>query len=224
MLIVSKFHDYYDTAIGMGVDTECVFERKRHEEKISKDVDLLTIIDTQKKDINYLIEPFLIGFAGEFYPGVKVTKTYMEGILLCNEDFTTYKLSEWYDFLISEDILKPTRKWSYWKDIQTHKNAEEFFNPNSWKTYEKFFRKYNTPIFALVPHGKKRSGTDIIVNPVLLWYKFGRIKDAYTAFQDIHMYISGVLGVGERKMIELSDTDKRDKKGFDIFSFKKRKK
>ena len=28
MLIISKFHDYYDSAIAYGVDKECVYNRK----------------------------------------------------------------------------------------------------------------------------------------------------------------------------------------------------
>ncbi|MBI2433967.1 MAG: hypothetical protein HYV26_13955 [Candidatus Hydrogenedentes bacterium] len=48
------------------------------------------------------------------------------------------------------------------------------------------------------------------------------IKDAVTAFQEIHMYISGVLGVSANPTVTLSDTMIQAKHGFDSeFSFRK---
>ena len=47
--------------------------------------------------------------------------------------------------------------------------------------------------------------------------------DAYGIYQEIEMYMGGVLGSQEKETIEISDKDKRDSKGFDNYSFKKRK-
>jgi len=43
----------------------------------------------------------------------------------------------------------------------------------------------------------------------------------YMAYQEIAMYISGVLGIGEPDTLEISDEDMRDEKGFFDMSFKK---
>lgn len=224
MLIISKFHDYYDTAISMGIDKECVFNRQRHEEKMTIRMEAIHLEEVKAFNRGYTIDPFVIGFAGEFYPGVKIIKTWMQGFSLQNSEDYFYNVTEWEEYLSRESIVLPHSRWNFYKNIRSLRQADEFFNPKTWTKQSGLFRKYNTPIFVMSSHGKNSSDTDIIINPTLMWYRFGKVKDAYTAFQDIHMYISGVLGVGERKMIQLSDEDKRDKKGFDIFSFKKRKK
>jgi len=56
---------------------------------------------------------------------------------------------------------------------------------------------------------------------MLKQYAFARMADPFTAFQEIQMYISGVLGTNENDMVQISDTDMRDAKGHDNMSFKK---
>jgi len=65
MLIVSKFHDYYDTAMGMGIDKTCVYNR--------------TTIETLSHSKRYVFEEYRqghymfqltrykIGFCGVIY-------------------------------------------------------------------------------------------------------------------------------------------------------------
>ena len=57
-------------------------------------------------------------------------------------------------------------------------------------------------------------------NPVLKDFQFFRAVSTYQAFQEISMYISGVIGVGEKNTVTISDKDMRDAKGFDDWSFK----
>ena len=51
--------------------------------------------------------------------------------------------------------------------------------------------------------------------------RINRIKNSYSAFQDIYMYISGVLGNTEKNMVQISDKDMLYKRGFNKWSFKK---
>jgi hypothetical protein len=85
MLIVSKFHDYYDTAIGFdGVDKTCVYNRVPKVE-ISKEVSKIfeikmnswrdgpyqyKVYSSEHKmgSINEII-PFVVGFCGKTYVG-----------------------------------------------------------------------------------------------------------------------------------------------------------
>jgi hypothetical protein len=56
-------------------------------------------------------------------------------------------------------------------------------------------------------------------------WEFYKIKDVYTAFQDISMYISGVLGTQSPELIKIDNNTKIHKHGFDVKkSFRKRKK
>lgn len=50
---------------------------------------------------------------------------------------------------------------------------------------------------------------------------FGKIMDPYQVFQEISMWIGGVLPKTEQPMYQLSDKEKIDKHGFDKWSFRK---
>lgn len=52
-------------------------------------------------------------------------------------------------------------------------------------------------------------------------YAFYKFFDTYTAFQEIHMYLGGVLGFGNPHVPVPDDKTTRDIKGFDNWSFKK---
>lgn len=51
--------------------------------------------------------------------------------------------------------------------------------------------------------------------------KFFKVKDPYTAFQELDMYISGVLGQQAKEVINISDKDRIVQHGFDNSSFRK---
>ena len=53
-------------------------------------------------------------------------------------------------------------------------------------------------------------------------YRFVQIKDPPTAFQDIFMYIAGVIGITEPVTVKISDKELAKKKGHDgKYSFRK---
>lgn len=52
-------------------------------------------------------------------------------------------------------------------------------------------------------------------------FRFYKVKDSYTAFQELDMYISGVLGQQAKEMVNISDKDRIYQHGFDGYSFKK---
>ena len=59
-------------------------------------------------------------------------------------------------------------------------------------------------------------------NPILKDYDFQKIVDPYTAFQEIQMYISGVLSTGDKNpQWPISDKLKAESKGFNDLSFRR---
>lgn len=64
------------------------------------------------------------------------------------------------------------------------------------------------------------SGT-IESNVNLKELQFQKIVDPYTAFQEISMFIGGVLGNPEKEMTELTEKDRINQHGFDKWSFRK---
>ena len=60
------------------------------------------------------------------------------------------------------------------------------------------------------------------INPLLKDYQFYKVYDAVQTFQEIQMFISGVLGNKEKEIIEVADKYKITQHGFDKkWSFRK---
>ena len=95
------------------------------------------------------------------------------------------------------------------------------------------FKRLNTPVFSipfshhLSQYEQKYRGLHapkFTVNPNLTAFRFFKYKDAFTTFQEIQSYLSGVLGSPEKELIEVSDRSKIIKSGFDLkTSFRNRK-
>lgn len=109
------------------------------------------------------------------------------------------------------EMLEDGYSW-YRKDVQAN-FAEDLKNP----ALLKIFVEKHTPVFiygdCLDGEYKTGKSKELIINPKLQDWGFQSVKDPVTAFQDIFMYISGVLGVDAPKMIEISDKEKAKKKG-----------
>ena len=88
------------------------------------------------------------------------------------------------------------------------------------------FRKYNTPAFVYdCDWSEDNYGGNyrhnFTINPKLKDLQFYKVFDAFTAFQELQMFISGVLGTGEKELIEIEDKYKIGQHGFDKWSFRK---
>ena len=223
MLIISKHKDYYDGVVGtMGVDKSIVFERTTNEIDNSKKIPkpfrknirwddkskLIQRFTYKSLDEKYLnASHFIIGFCGKLYLGFKMEyenphKRYHNDNLI---EFS-------YDVEKFKTHFKPT--WS-------------FTDFNEFVEYVKNFdcidihRELNTPIFVYDTDIFTHKNT-FIVNPILKEFNFYKVFDSFTAFQEIQMYIGGVLGVGENPTIEVSDKHKITSRGFDYkWSFRK---
>lgn len=216
MLIVSKFRDYYDTAIAFGVDKTIVYERNT--EKIDEKKNRWRYRHESKgtKKYNYTSDTLTIGFCGNIHPVVRIDKqnrNVFSTDYLKHEYFFFYDHGSMMKFIEGEGVSDSGR-WGRWEPFTL---GIEYFNPTSERhtkmKLDKLFIEHKVPVFLL-------SNEKLILNPVLKDYKFAKIKDPFTAFQDIMQYISGVLGVGTPEMVNISNEDMRDKKGFDDWSFK----
>ena len=228
MLIISKHKDYYDSAVGMGIDKTIVYERTSSQINPPPEIyDLFGMghYDMTGRGITYQYyyttrtneqdkcELIYIGFCGKLYVGFKFTE--MVGDI--NKTEMTYDINE----------VK--------KKLNLHKKSTELKTLNNLLLKVasldpmEIFRKYNTPIFAFgfgVDHivdYRSRVLESFFVNPILLNYQFAKVFDPYTAFQEIQMFISGTLGVRE-KMTEtkMKEKDKIAQHGMDKWSFRRK--
>lgn len=226
MRIISKFKDYYDSAASFGVDFECVFER------VSKTLPFKFDRNQYTKSPKYpfpvlsfhdprsyhspTLYPQVLGFCGKLIPFIEVRKVGEPSRFIYSEaEFLEEKESNW---AISES------SWSF-KDnsfsVNSIAGVKKFFSYD-FKELEIFFTKYHTPIFIYRTQKDRYSNDlEIELNPKLAEIDFYRIKDAPTTFQEIFMFLSGVLGKVEKDTVNISDQDKIKQHGFDKWSFRK---
>ncbi len=216
MRIISKFHDYYDLGLSYGIDKTLIFKRVKEETNYNIP-DLEKIIDENKFLYSLChhafgaktrkFNPIFIGFCGRLIPCMHYRLEY-KGFV--KEDYLyTYK-----SFMKIWKKYKKKKRWLYPKDEM----YETFFGLKIYR--DDIFFDLKTPIFIWEKVDKKYV---ITKNPCLKDFKFTGIMDPYTVFQEISMYLGGVLGIGEKPIAKISNKEMIEQKGFDYkWSFRKR--
>lgn len=234
MLIVSKFHDFYDTASIYGIDKTCVYNRKEESVKIERpywhsknSVSLpngnrFELYRTGGSDngfpMGWDVNRILIGFCGKFYPVVSIKINTLKEV---NKKFFFYNAKDFNAFMDIRQITSSKKSYyspTYNKyNLDHSKGVEAFFDGIEEMNikYQELFHAFKSPVFAI--HGLK-----IILNPSLKSYGFMKQKDPQTSFQDIYMFLSGVLGSPPPKKEKIDDKIMAASKGHDgPYSFKK---
>lgn len=233
MLIIKKKSDkdYYDGVVStMGVDKTLVYNRQIIEVKKEDTPILFKGIKFRNYHLNYLnrgsiliknntdydfYSLFIIGFCGKLYTGWKL-----------------YKISD--SGYNSELNIDYSYDLEYMKSILKSQSLDDLVeNYNYMKNYDavEIFRQFNTPVFVynvdfsksfLNKNAYRISGEPkFIINPILKDYQFYKVFDAFQTFQEIQMYLGGVLGRGEKEIVEVEDKYRIAQHGFDKWSFRK---
>lgn len=231
MLIISKFHDYYDHVQQAGVDKSVVLHRKQEYVSIPKGLRQLPceLARVATKENAFKYNSFREGrvynldwlyFCGKAYPCITSHFVNEDGGV---SDFKKHTIQE------LESIIPKTSKYykKSWDMDMTPQQTVHAAYSGSREVQTDIFRELNVPYFSIVSVKDNRYRDSYsrmaLLYPNLTNYTAYLNMDAYTTYQEIEMYCSGVLGVGEPDTIEVSDISKRDSKGFDKFSFKHRK-
>jgi hypothetical protein len=220
MLIQSSFSDYYDGVASSGIDTTVRYHRET---------------STIKAVSSFLLDHLpqhLPGSSTDFpendysQPAItaRFNPTCYFGIIgFCGNSIVYAHDRQAYYFGEEISVLS----WSNRKRARkpSHRQVvDECIQRFHGKSDHALFQKFDAPIFItdVIAHPSdyefKHPGLylpDFTINPRLGELKFYQYKDAYSAFQEIQSYISGVLGVDAKPTIELSDKSKIIKAGFD---------
>lgn len=237
MLIRSTFKDYYDTAAGMGVDATLIYQRDTRLVELDSPFAINNLPQCFPHDLGEYLDPYhpaalatwnereycdfhIIGFCGK------------QIVCLNNAKPNEQKC---YDLAyFGEEILELD-----WSTKKRHRRPsarqviENCIQQFHGKENLGLFKQLNTPIFS-IPFSHHLSQSEqkyrslhapkFTVNPNLANFRFFKYKDAFTTFQEIQSYLSGVLGSPEKELIEVSDRSKILKSGFDLkTSFRNRK-
>jgi len=225
MRIVSKFRDYYDTASAYGIDKECVYVRKTENAPYKKYClkEHWKFCNTRDDFYEYPNFSFVVGFAGEIITGIYIHKR--KRYTIGEEEINIfYSSQEVIDYMQGEGF-DTSGKRSYWfrnehnYSITNHKELKAFFEVDH-SSLNHLFRDHHCPVWMIKPVHDGQTINTLVLNPNLRSLGFARVKDPVTAFQEIHQYLSGVLGNKENEMVKIDDKYKAAARGFDKWSFK----
>jgi len=230
MYIIAKKKDYYDGVAGTtGIDKTIVYDREMIEmdaipsaPKEKKDNPLYKLGNSRIKNEYYNQFPhdsyFIIGFCGKLYVGWKLYSVDEE-----TNEYNNVITTITYD---QDYITELFEKKGYGGYFQDNLNYVLQYDVMNW------FRDIKAPVFVYdqdymrthVDVGRYRwlnSHPKLIINPLLKDYEFYKIFDAFQAFQEVSMFMGGVLGRGEKEITEVADKYKIAQHGFDKWSFRK---
>lgn len=233
-------HDYYDSALAFGRDTHVVFVR--HKDKIvsTRNTPILAYgfreglislhpsveivgnryygqdgFDTRTK--SYKFKAVVVYFCGKKYNGI--TLTVKDKFTYIDEDEITF----WtYDSFLNFINGKCVDVKGYYDQDAT---ISSFFDRKISKNEFDFLieNKYTILIsqYDLNSYNSDEQYNFKVDAPELKKIQFYKVVDAYTAFQEISMWVGGTLSYPGNTMITISDKDKIHKHGFDKWSFRK---
>lgn len=210
MRIISSFKDYYDSLQDYDSkiwvrDTSIVnLNNKTLYNKLS----LYNHFKSEKiNNDNYkYIVPIIFGYCGNYY------KYYLNIISNVSNSYEINLLDKDNQYSI-EQVKKENHKSNYWWMGSFYDKDISFLNN------ENLFTLYNTPIMIIYELSYKSKNLTILLNPSFKRYGFHKLKEVSQTYQDIEMYIEGVLSNNEEYPV-LQEKYRQGSR-FDKYSFRK---
>lgn len=236
MRIYSKFHDYYDIGLQHGIDPNCVY--KRETKRIATDNNewdkyyplynavIKIVNDSPYVHLKFVKGAHFILFCGRIYFCLEYFHEYYDHYKYCTQEGLIYTVDDAHKYLAKHynkgQLDKELNEKSFF-DAYTIAEFMEKFPTDRDERVVNLLTQYGIPVIDV----KKSLGSGssaIILNPCLKDFQFYRMVDPVTAFQEISMFISGILGGTAPPMVEVSDVVRLEKHGFDKkISFRKGK-
>lgn len=237
MRVFSDFHDYYDIGLTYGIDPKCVYTRKSVKVRYKGDTGYnpswfhLIMTDSHFRQItdelkgvywnkNPKSDRHILLFCGKLYLGIEY-----DGVVC------------WSFERLQDEIKKKKNK----NDIKTILDQSQTRGRFYWGRWDRPRGRELKRIFEAVENlsGASKFLNDILVmagvpiidfltdyyvtatlNPELKKIGFASVKDAYTAFQELSMYLTNVITIPENPMCEIDDLSKAIEHGYNEKSFR----
>lgn len=251
MRIISKNKDYYDCVQAHGQDQGFVYVRtpetsdfafNEHFPNPNGVWPFPEINNRYVRNRKFYLTEHIVGFCGKIYPVLHIRKDATDDPIVCHNMEDVLKFINEGEFKKKElegFYGKKKKHYNYWRTNwhDTSKGSfEKFFEKcaEQQEQHEKIFRDSNSPIFVATYRDRyvydntrkpNWSPSTITFNAGLKEHCFYRIFPTALAYQEISMYLGGVLGIGNPVVPEISNDDMVESKGFDLkTSFRKEKK
>lgn len=241
MKIFSKFKDYYDKSLIFGTDPLITYIR--NEENITKRLkdqpDIYKkLVKIDNKIVNFYVNEYIskeihviskgiVLFCGKIYFYIFISYPDTD---TTNDVYTRYGYNTCTEHMYSLDSFKKIISKYAKKDINNNaiKEIEILFSKQgiASEIVHNLHFELDSPIIFIdhqSPHSFTRQ-TKVYTNPKLRDVEFYKIVNPFIAFQELSMFIGGIMGGKSPIMIQVSDEDRILKHGFDKYSFRKEKK
>lgn len=221
MKIYGKDFDYYDCALSFGQDPLCVWNRKfeinKPDKKVERDTSIMLSYSHIERTYDYSFRDEIdlfkgyVFFCGKTYPFIGYKNNYFYSY-----DSLLKELVKYYTAIELNNIFNSTKySYQFSSKITLKTQVEKFFNIKA--NSDMLHRIKNIPVYIVYQNTEYVGGR-------LKDFSFFKVFDPVICFQEINMYISGVLGGQSPKLIEIADKYKIVSKGFDtIKSFRNMK-
>ena len=230
MRIIGKQHDYYDSALAHGHDDRVVFVRKREElpggsnkPKFITGLNM-RLSKNQKVNKEASFNSFTIGFCGKLYPGVMVRISSAAGLARTITEQYVYTKDDLIALLASHELERGKVQDDWFAEDKGEAAVDAYFARMGSAAPMDFMIEHKAailtydfrPVFG-TPNGEP----PVVINGTLKEFEFYRVMNAYQAFQELDMFVSGVLTQNENMTVEIADKDRIPQHGFDKYSFRK---
>lgn len=233
MRIGGKIHDYYDRAMSYGIDETIYFHRETTPGPIKIAEKMVAAVQDSMGVQRYFrsynsrffnssahVDLIVIGFCGKLYPAMKFSlgrrsdripaiESHLE-VCYTSHDF------EKLDYFLNRPELRGLGEMI---DPLTVSKMKRFIEVlSSLPQSDEEFIEHRVPYFKVeFDTGKART---VELCPCLADSQFYKVKDPFTAFQEISMYLGGVIPRQVPEMIQISDKDRIVQHGFNKQSFR----
>jgi len=233
MRIISKFRDYYDSAMAYGQDDRQVWVRNTTEMTEQEARDLLNSL-SEKNALGIYLPPYCVGaappytavyvgFCGKVYAGL-IAHSRRWGV----DDTVFWSADAFLKWTKDHDkdaylwLNRPGRR-DHWIRAESTVNQSKTNFENLVTRFgvslhaDDVFVDLGVPIFVVVNRRYEATGA---TNPQLKQYGFASMVDPYSAFQELSMFIGNQLPLQQPDLIEISDKDRIQQHGFNKQSFR----
>lgn len=230
LIILSKFHDFYDHGMSFGYDPNDIRYVREKLEITEADARKLFPIDSEidrapqgqiystRRCGKFSLQPIMIVFCGKIYRCVKVA-----------DQTTGYDQTAcFYHTLDLSNYIKTRYRFEFqkhagWDWLHDDRPRYLKFLDDQGDGSKNFYdRCIANRIIVAVRTLPANYGPDIWeLNRQLKDLEFYRIMSPYQAYQELSMWIGGVLIQPDKPMVTVSDAMKIHKAGYDKWSFRK---